>query len=47
LIARSRNRPSNNRLDSSLEIQVVEILRTQYPDFGPTDLPAFFGPLLT
>jgi transposase len=36
LIARSRNRPSNNRLEPSLEAQVAEILRTQYPDFGPT-----------
>jgi transposase len=36
LIARSRNRPSNNRLDPSLEAQVAEILRSLYPDFGPT-----------
>jgi transposase len=36
LIARSRNRPSNNRLEPSVEAQVAEILRTQYPDFGPT-----------
>jgi hypothetical protein len=36
LIARSRNRLSNNRLEPSVEAQVAEILRTQYPDFGPT-----------
>ncbi|HTX25315.1 MAG TPA: ISNCY family transposase [Steroidobacteraceae bacterium] len=36
LIPRSRNRPSNNRLEPSLEAQVADILRTQYPDFGPT-----------
>lgn len=36
LISRRRDRPSNNRLDSGLEEQVVRILRESYPDFGPT-----------
>ena len=36
LISRHCSRPSNNRLDGSLEAQVVKILRESYPDFGPT-----------
>ena len=36
LISRRCSRPSNNRLDASLEVQVVKILRESYPDFGPT-----------
>jgi transposase len=36
LIPRSHNRPSNHRLDPSLEAQVAGILREHYPDFGPT-----------
>lgn len=47
LIARSRNRPSNNRLEPSLEAQVAEILRDQYPDFGPTLAAEKLSPALT
>jgi transposase len=36
LISRRYRRPSNNRLEAALETQVVEILREQYADFGPT-----------
>jgi hypothetical protein len=36
LVSRRRNQPSNNRLDSGLEAQVLRILRESYPDFGPT-----------
>ena len=36
LISKHCRRPSNNRLDASLEAQVVKILRESYPDFGPT-----------
>jgi transposase len=36
LISKHCSRPSNNRLDASLEAQVVKILRESYPDFGPT-----------
>ena len=36
LISRHCSRPGNNRLDASLEAQVVKILRESYPDFGPT-----------
>src|ERR1700731_3751210 len=36
LISKRCSRPSNNRLDASLEAQVVKILRESYPDFGPT-----------
>jgi transposase len=36
LISRRYRQPSNNRLDSEIEQQVVKILRESYPDFGPT-----------
>lgn len=36
LISRRRNRPGNRRLEEPLENQVVQILRDQYADFGPT-----------
>jgi hypothetical protein len=36
LISRRRNRPSNNRLETGLEEQVLRILRESYADFGPT-----------
>ena len=36
LISRHCNRPSNNRLDTQLERQIVSILRESYTDFGPT-----------
>lgn len=36
LVSRRRNRPSNHRLDSGLQEQVIGILRESYPDFGPT-----------
>jgi Helix-turn-helix domain len=36
LIARSINRPSNNRLDDVLATEVIKILRSTYADFGPT-----------
>lgn len=36
LISKRCSRPSNNRLDASLEAQEVKILRESYPDFGPT-----------
>src|SRR5580700_4725467 len=36
LISRHCNRPSNNRLDTELERQIVSILRESYADFGPT-----------
>jgi transposase len=36
LISRRRNRPGNRRLKEPLENQVVQILRDQYADFGPT-----------
>jgi transposase len=36
LISRHCSRPSNNRLDASLEAQVVKIPRDSYVDFGPT-----------
>ena len=36
LISRHRNRTGNRALKSTVAEQIVEILRTQYPDFGPT-----------
>jgi transposase len=36
LISRRYRRPSNNRLETALETQVVQILREHYADFGPT-----------
>jgi len=36
LISRRRNKPSNRRIREDLENQVAQILRDQYPDFGPT-----------
>jgi hypothetical protein len=36
LLSRHRNRPSNHRIEDSLEARVVAILREHYPDFGPT-----------
>src|ERR1700722_8260345 len=36
LVSRACNRPSNNRLASALEQQIVKILRESYADFGPT-----------
>ena len=36
LISGHCSRASNNRLDASLEVQVMKNLRESYPDFGPT-----------
>lgn len=36
LVDRHRNRPSNSRLKADLADRAFEILRSQYPDFGPT-----------
>ena len=36
LISRARGRPSNRRLTPALTEQVLEQLRSRYPDFGPT-----------
>lgn len=36
LVSKRRGHPSNNRLAVALRAQVCELLRTRYPDFGPT-----------
>lgn len=36
LVHRSRGRPSNHRRDPQLRAQVIEVYRTEFPDFGPT-----------
>jgi transposase len=36
LISRHRHRTGNRALKSTVAEQILEILRTQYPDFGPT-----------
>jgi len=36
LISRHRHRTGNRALNSTVAEQILEILRTQYPDFGPT-----------
>src|ERR1700704_3767668 len=36
LISRHRHRTGNRALNSAVAEQILEILRTQYPDFGPT-----------
>jgi hypothetical protein len=36
LVSRQRNRPSNNRLDTTIATEVVRLLRERYDDFGPT-----------
>ncbi len=36
LISRRRGRPSNNRMGVKKKQQVVDLLHSQYPDFGPT-----------
>ena len=36
LVSKRRGRPSNNRLAVALRVQVCELLRSRYPDFGPT-----------
>ena len=36
LAHRSRGSPSNNHLSQALKDRVVELVRTKYPDFGPT-----------
>lgn len=36
LISRKRGRPSNNRLNPQFVAQVVYLVTTRYPDFGPT-----------
>ncbi len=36
LISKRRGRPSNNRLSAELKQQVIDLLHSRYPDFGPT-----------
>ena len=36
LRSRRRGRPSNRRLDEAVRVQAMELIRTHYPDFGPT-----------
>lgn len=36
LISKRRGRPSNNQLDPHIKKKVVDLLHSQYPDFGPT-----------
>jgi hypothetical protein len=36
LLSRRRGRPSNHRVDPTLVARAVELVRTKYPDFGPT-----------
>lgn len=36
LTSKRRGKPSNNRLDDELKLQVIELLKTHYADFGPT-----------
>ena len=36
LISRHRHRTGNRALNSTVAEQILEILRTRYPDFGPT-----------
>jgi Winged helix-turn helix len=36
LISRHRNRPSNNRLETTVADRAIRILRKSYADFGPT-----------
>jgi len=36
LVSRRRGRPSNNRLDPRFVAKVVQLVKSRYPDFGPT-----------
>jgi transposase len=36
LASRRRGRPSNNRIEAAVRTEVLGIVRTHYPDFGPT-----------
>jgi transposase len=36
LVHRARGRPANNRIDDAVRERAIELVRTNYPDFGPT-----------
>jgi transposase len=36
LVSKRRGQPSNHRLDAAFKAQVLDRLRSRYPDFGPT-----------
>ena len=36
LISKRRGRPSNNQLDPQIKKKAIDLLHSQYPDFGPT-----------
>ena len=36
LVIKRRSRPSNNRLDAGVVQQALDLIKSQYPDFGPT-----------
>jgi transposase len=36
LVHRARGRPANNRIDDAVREHAIELVRTSYPDFGPT-----------
>ncbi|MHB8448977.1 MAG: ISNCY family transposase [Mycobacteriales bacterium] len=36
LVNKARGKPSHNRLSQTVKDQAIELVRTQYPDFGPT-----------
>lgn len=36
LISKRRGKPSNNRMKSEVKQQVIDLLHSRYPDFGPT-----------
>ncbi|HET6655663.1 MAG TPA: ISNCY family transposase [Gammaproteobacteria bacterium] len=36
LVSRQRGRPSNNRIEAAVRAEYLALVRTRYPDFGPT-----------